>query len=448
MSRWTPQGAVAVAVLAAACWIAGTAAGTQAHAAAARPPAHQAGRGGLRAATVKVDITPETPQWLLGYQARQSTAVLDRIHHRVLALESGDTRFYLISSDLCLFSPSLYDGVMRELQSATGIAPAEVLWSVTHTHAAPEVGPPDIYKVLLGRSEHEWDRDYTARVTAALIDAVRTAQSKLEPAVIAFGTGSASANINRRAKDVDGTVSLGLNPDGPVDRQINLIKVSRPDGTLMGLVANYAMHGTVMSGDNLSISGDGPGVVADYVEQQLGATVLYVNGAAGNIAPIYSVYPSAKSGHLSQFRVLLGDRILAAAAAMGPGTREVTLHHGEQVVETARRPGLEWPAELAAYGGGEGREMVRLPIRFVRINDTVIWSAPVELFCEIAIDVRATSPFTHTMYFGYTNGWLGYLPTAQAFAEGGYEPKTSPFTPQAESDVRSAVTTFLAGFRR
>ncbi|MEO8522035.1 MAG: hypothetical protein ABI603_11765, partial [Acidobacteriota bacterium] len=72
MGRWTPRGAVAVAVLAAACWIAGTAAGTQADAAAsaaARPPGHQAGPGGLRAATAKVDITPEAPQWLLGYQA-------------------------------------------------------------------------------------------------------------------------------------------------------------------------------------------------------------------------------------------------------------------------------------------------------------------------------------------------------------------------------------------
>ena len=40
----------------------------------------------------------------------------------------------------------------------------------------------------------------------------------------------------------------------------------------------------------------------------------------------------------------------------------------------------------------------------------MIWSAPVELFCEIAMDVRQRSPFAYTLYFGYTNGWLGYLP--------------------------------------
>ena len=43
------------------------------------------------------------------------------------------------------------------------------------------------------------------------------------------------ANINRRAKDVDGRVSIGLNPDGPVDRQFNLIRLNRPDGSLIAL---------------------------------------------------------------------------------------------------------------------------------------------------------------------------------------------------------------------
>jgi len=403
---------------------------------------------GLRAAAVKVDITPQTSQWLMGYQARRSTGVHDNIYHRVVALDTGDTQFYLISSDLCLFSPTLYDTVTAELQAVLGIDPRQVMWSVTHTHAAPEIGPPDMYKALLGRSDHDWDRDYTGRTTTALLEAVRTARGRLEPARIAFGTGAAMANMNRRARDVDGRVSIGLNPDGPVDRQIGLIRLSRQDGSLIALVANYAMHGTVMNGENLNISGDGPGTVTAYLEEQLGGTVLYINGAAGNIAPIYSVYPNPTSGHLSQFRVLLGDRILSAVAAMGPGTSDVMMRHAEKIIETPRKPGLVWPDELSAYAGSDGRALVRLPVRFLRINDTVIWSAPVEMFCEIALDVRSRSPFAHTFYFGYTNGWFGYLPTARAFEEGGYEPRTSPFTPQVEADVSQAVTAFIHGFRR
>jgi hypothetical protein len=402
----------------------------------------------FRAAAVKVDITPQDSKWLSGYQPRKSDGVLDNIYHRVVVLDAGGTQLYLVASDLCLFSPSLYDTVTRDLQKETGIDPKHVLWTVTHTHAAPEIGPSDIYKALLGRSDHDWDREYTSTTTRALIEAVRQAREKLEPARIAFGGGVSLANINRRARDVYGRISLGLNPEGPVDRQFNLIRLDRPDGSAIALVVNYAMHGTVMSGQNVKISGDGPGTVVTYLEEKLGAPVLYVNGAAGDIAPIYSVYPNPQSGHLTQFRVLLGDRILAALRSIGPGTGRVAIRHAERIVETPRKPDLQWPDELSAYAASDGRPLVRLPLRFVRINDTAIWSAPVEMFSEIAMAVRGRSPFARTFYFGYANGWLGYLPTAKAFDEGGYEPRTSPFTPQVEADVTAAVTSLLQGFRR
>lgn len=400
----------------------------------------------LRAGAAKVDITPADSQWLMGYNARQSTGVHDRIYHRVLALDDGKTQFYIIASDLCLFSPTVYQEVAQRVSQELGIPAMNIWWSVTHSHATPEVGPPEIYKTLLGRSDHEWNRQYAAMVEEAAVHGIREAKASLAPARVSAGAGVAFANINRRAKDVDGTVSLGLNPDGPADRQIGLLRFERMDGTPIAVVANYAMHGTVMSGANLKISGDGPGVAAAYVEEKLRAPVLYVNGAAGNMAPIYSVYPDAKSGHLSQFSVLLGDRILAGLKKLGPGSADVSLQAGEMTVETPRRPGLEWPAEMASWTNAPGSG-VRLPVRFLQLGDTVLWSAPVEMFCEIATFVREHSPFTNTFFFGYTNGWVGYLPTEEAFREGGYEPKTSVFTGAAEQDLRNAVVTHLQSLR-
>jgi hypothetical protein len=202
-----------------------------------------------------------------------------------------------------------------------------------------------------------------------------------------------------------------------------------------------------LSGDNKLISGDAPGIVAAYVEQKLNATVLLVNGAAGNLAPIYSVYPTPGAGHLNQFRVLLGDKILEANASLPKGSDQVRLQLEETYVESPLRAGLEWLSELAAYSRTDtaGRVLIKLPIRFLQINDTAIWSAPGELFCEIAIHVRNVSPFSHTFYFGYTNGWFGYLPTAQAVTEGGYEPNTSVFTGALESDITEKVVTYLQG---
>src|SRR4051812_41716625 len=187
---------------------------------------------GFRASVVKVDITPSTPKWLLGYGARQSTGVHDRIFHRIVAIEDGDTKLLLISTDLCLFSPTVYNEAARRIEKETGIPALRFLWTVTHTHSAPEVGPPGVYKVLLkGRSEHAVDEEYTEAIIKALVNGAKDAVAALAPAKLATGTGVAMANINRRARDTEGKTSLGLNPDGPVDRQIGLIRIEKADGS-------------------------------------------------------------------------------------------------------------------------------------------------------------------------------------------------------------------------
>jgi neutral ceramidase len=133
---------------------------------------------------------------------------------------------------------------------------------------------------------------------------------------------------------------------------------------------------------------------------------------------------------------------------MGPTTADVTLSIRSQVVETPRKAGMGWAPDLGAYlrVTSTGEAVVRLPIRFLQINkDVAIWSAPLELFCEIAMKIRSLSPFPFTFYFGYCNGWLGYMPTQAKFAYGGYEPGVSPYTGQAEHDVTRALVAYLQG---
>jgi neutral ceramidase len=408
--------------------------------------------GAFRASIVKVDITPAAPQWLLGFQARQSTGVHDHIYHRIAVLDDGKTQLVVVSSDVCHFSPALYDGFAARLERETGIHRVQLLWTTTHTHSAPEVGPPGMGKVFLGqRYDHDYDHAYTEFVQKSLIDGIQDARRKLTPATLEAGTGMAMANINRRAPNGKGGIALGLNPYGPADRQIGLLRLKRSDGSLLGLIVNYAMHGTVLGGTNLLISGDAPGIVAAYVEEKLGAPMLYINGAAGNMAPLYTGRENFASSHIGEFNVLLGDRILAANRDMAPRVQSVELQAVERIVETPRANGLGWDDSLRAYlrTSDDGTAMVRLPVRFLKVsNEVAIWSAPVELFCEIAMQIREASPFPFTFYYGYANGWLGYFPTRQAFQEGGYEPKTSPFTGRAEADLLAAVTGYLQGMIR
>ena len=405
---------------------------------------------GFRAAVVKVNITPDEPKMLLGYQARESTGVYDSIFHRIVALDDGTRQFFLVSSEFCLISPSEYDQVADRLHREHDIDPLHFWWTATHTHSAPEVGPPGMPGVFMSdRYHHAIDTAYTAWVEQKLVEGILEAKRQLTPARLGVGWGLSQANINRRAKDIEGEAFTAMNPDGPVDRRIGLLRIDKQDGSLLALIANYPIHGTVMGGAFTEISGDAPGVVSEYVEQQTDAPLLFINGAAGNIAPIYSVYPNPQAGHLSQFRVLLGDKILEANQRIAATTDDITLSAGSLTIETPRKKDLDWPTELGNYTRTTqaGVKMVKLPVRFWEINeDIAIWSAPLELFCEISNEVRDRSPFPYTFYYGYSNGWLGYLPSEEEWQYGGYEVSmVSPFTPAASGEVTEAVVNYLQG---
>jgi len=406
----------------------------------------------FRAACVQVDITPDTPQWLHGYAPRQSTGVHDKLYHRIAAMDDGSTAFYLVASDICTVSPSWYDAMTRQLESETGIKPEQIWWSTTHTHSGPHVGPQDLGQLFGGtlgdRFSIKHDTAYWDHVTRVLIDGVKEARAKLEPAKLGVGIGEAKANINRREWR-DGKVVLGENPEGPVDRQLGMIRLERADGSLLGLIANYAIHGTCLHGGNTLISGDAPGWASAYAEARLGVPVLFVNGAEGNIAPLPTVGNDINDPRIKSFEQTLGAPIVALAEGIKDATTDVTLRLGGVTIETPRKVGLGWLDDLSDYASVvDGVDHVRIPVRSLVINgETVIWAAPQELFCEIAMNIRAASPFARTLYFGLTNGSLLYLPTAAAFEEGGYEPNVSPYTPQAEADFTEGVTAHLQGLK-
>jgi len=400
----------------------------------------------FRASVVKIDITPGEPKYLSGYNERKSTGVHDHIYHRIVALDDGVTQFFLVSTEIAVVSPIEYDHVADKLKKRLGIDPQNFWWSTTHTHSAPEVGPFGLEKIFLGdRYGHEYDAEYTEYVEEELINGIKEAREKLSPARLSVGWGYSQANINRRAKDIDGVAFLGMDPDGPVDRRIGLLKIEKDNGQTLALIANYPIHGTVLGSKNLEISGDAPGIVADYVEEKIGAPLVFINGAAGNLAPIYS---GANLNRLGPFRVMLGDKIIEAYQKMPASANKISLSTGSLMVETPRKADLDWPEDFVKYTRttSSGVHLVRIPLHFLKINnDIAIWSAPLELFCEISNEIRDQSPFPYTFYFGYTNGWLGYLLTESEYNYKGYEPGVSPYTPHAERDLKEATVSYLQG---
>ncbi len=404
----------------------------------------------FRAACVKVDITPDSPQWLHGFAPRQSTGVRDRIYHRIAAMDDSTTAFYLVSSDICTISSAFYRDFCARLEGETGIKPEQIWWATTHTHSAPHVGPQELGTLFFGgtlgdRSTTE-DTAYLETVNQRLIDGIKEAREKLEPARLGIGIGEARANINRRQRLEDGKTVLGENPDGPTDRQLGLIRLERPDGSAIGLIANYAIHGTCLHGGNTLITGDAPGWASSYVEEKLGVPMLFVNGAEGNVAPLPTVGNDINDPRIKSFDDTLGEPILALNKTISETTGDVKLATGKVLIDTPRKEGLGWIDTLSEFAttSPEGKPLVRIPVYSLTINDdTAVWAAPLELFSEIALNVRAASPFKNTLYFGLTNGSMLYMPTKAAFAEGGYEPSVSVFTDQAEADFTTGVSGLL-----
>lgn len=403
----------------------------------------------FRASCVKVDITPDTPQWLHGYAPRQSTGVRDKIYHRIAAMDDGANAFYLVSTDICTISLAFYRDFCTRLEAETGIKPEQIWWSTTHTHSAPHVGPQELgtlfFSGSLGDRSTTEDTAYWDHVVALLIEGVKEARAKLEPARLGIGIGEARANINRREVR-NGKTVLGENPDGPTDRQLGLIRLERPDGSPIGLIANYAIHGTCLHGGNTLITGDAPGWASSYVEDQLGIPMLFINGAEGNVAPLPTVGNDPNDPRIQSFDDTLGKPILALNKAITETTGDIKLATGKTLIDTPRKQGLGWIDTLPEYAATapDGTPQVRVPAYTLTINnDTVIWAAPLELFSEIALNIRAASPFKNTLYFGLTNGSLLYMPTKAAFAEGGYEPSVSVLTDQAEADYTAGVSAHL-----
>jgi len=57
----------------------------------------------------------------------------------------------------------------------------------------------------------------------------------------------------------------------------------------------------------------------------------------------------------------------------------------------------------------------------LQINDIGIVAVNGEPFAELSLEVKSRSPFAKNFFLGYSNGCLGYLPTPEAFDEGGME---------------------------
>jgi neutral ceramidase len=428
----------------------------------------------LSAAAARRTITPPKGIYLIGYgdRVKGNQGAHDPLTATALALADGQRSIAIVACDLLCLNEYVIDRVRESCGSGV-----EVLVCCSHTHSGP-IG-------YAGAESPRANRGYIAFLVEQITAAVKEAVARLRPARLAWSSAQAAIAVNRRERKADGSLVIGENPDGAVDRSVQVLSVVGLDGERIATLVNFACHGTVWGPDNLLVSADWIGVMRDRIEADLGGLGLFLQGAAANLNPHmgwdreYCAEMVAQQGEEVAAEVVRACRAEMVDLLPVPlylQRKEVWLPfdapaetstlpktYRRRLLAMAHLPGwmgfltdllLErrypWRSRLEAR---DGFWATPLRLSLLRAGDFCLAGLGAEVFTEIGLEVKRAAPSRCTMVVTYTDGCVGYLPTAQAHAEGGYEVDTAPFayrypgafSAQCESIVEEQIQ---AGLKR
>jgi len=440
--------------------------------------------GDLRAGFASACITPPVGVWLCGFANRDHAAegVHDDLFARAMVFERDGTRLGIVSADLIGLDFPAVAEIRERAQRELGMLAGNVLLHGTHTHS----GPALVLTEAMGPVDETYRRWLCVRIFTALSEACRD----LRPAELSVGRGGpVGIGVNRRAVGF-GPHELTGDPGGVHADHVDVLRVDRPDGSL-GVLFSHATHPVTLGGDSYLFSADYVGYAVDTVQRVYGEDcfAMFVNGCCGNInsARVGTTFEDARRlGNMlagAAVRVIEVAKPTAAGSAGGPlagRTRMVELPVVEPPsLEEAERRAAELAQGLRAAesDGATTHELMQqrhmagiakalaevvrrgppwptcaFDVTALRIGDVAMVGLSGEVFVEYQLGIDASSSFEHTMVFGTTNGVLGYLPTAAAYAEGGYEVDTAHayyneplmIGPESEEIVRGAAAELLA----
>lgn len=426
----------------------------------------------LRAGIAQIDVTPPVGVELSGYAGRTkpSQAVHDRLYARALVLESDRERVAIVSADLLGFAQDFVDRVRSQVEASCGIPASHLMLAATHTHSGPATMP------LRGCGKP--NPDYLAELEMKLVGLVAPAIESLQPARLGFAMGEISLGRDRRHEPPkDDPAWTGL-----VDPEVAVMRVDDEKKEPICIVMNYGCH-AVAEGAVYEISADYPGYAVRKVQEEMpGTMAVFLNGAGGDINPrIRGGYQAAaETGHALAREVLrvARDSESTGEIEIGAGQKMVdfpqqplptlekareNLESQERELDSAEKSGVspgelrwkvayrDWAREVLDMVEAGQQPRVSGEIQTIRLGEAALVGLPGEPFAELGLRIKFRSPFEPTLLVGYANGCVAYLPTEQAFAEGGYEPDTAcrfygtvPFKPELPRLLEDSALALLS----
>jgi neutral ceramidase len=423
----------------------------------------------VRAGVSRCIITPPVGGAMEGFAGRStSVGVHDELTATALVVEvsnedgrsSSDPataqRLALVCCDLVSIPTADVARMRTAVEDLTGIPADMVLISSSHNHYGPMTDRLG-WGLAAFADPGPQVEPYLENLVHMVAGAVKMAADSCTPCRLYVGEGEAAVGVNRRERLPDGQIILGQNSDGPVDHRVAVLRIDTEDGRPLAAVLNYACHAVSLGRECAVITADFPGVARNVVEQATGALCLFLQGAAGDIDPLLmsETWQNTQSLGLplgaEAVRVLWAAREvdqssiglsvsksvlqlppkLPASEQAADELFEELREEERQAIAAGNEADLFWvrsrlanleKGRAALAGDADALPPIEAEITAVGLGPEVgLVTMPGEMFNEIGRRVVAASPFTFTLFSGYTNGSINYIPTREAYSEGGYE---------------------------
>lgn len=393
------------------------------------PPAANDGQfpveSNLRAGLCKTEITPaETDGVVVAGHRRTVHGVRDPLRAGVLLLDDGETKAAIVTLDVVAAWDDMVKLAREKIEELTGVPAANIMVAASHNHSGPDF-----------QADSTWGRELIGK----LGEAAKQAAADMKTVSVGYAEDRITFGINRR-KVVDGRAVVRLNPDGPNDPRVKVLRFD--DGsslTPLAVVMHAVCHPCFFTwGDKGSppypngfpkMSADFPGEAQTFVEMCYGhkTNALFLQGCAGDIRPNLPGYPyrCADEADIQWAGRDLGGAVVRSLA--GSVTRE-------RLKERPTYYAIRVANSIVSLPGKEGRLSAEL--QALKIGPYLLLTMPGEPMVEFGFKLeQAIADRATPIIVGYANGNLGYIPTAAAYEVGGYEPNTSKLAPEAEAII-------------
>lgn len=427
---------------------------------------------GLKAGVGRMAITPQKPIYLSGYASRNrpSEGALHDLWAKALAIEdSKGSRVVLVTTDLIGLPRNISETVAARLQKQYGLDRAQLVLNSSHTHTGPVVGRNLDIMFDLTPEDAARIREYAQELTDKLVAVAGAALNDLSPAELSYGHGQAPFAMNRRQPGESG-VRIGVNPPGPSDKDVPVLKVTAPGGAVRAIVFGYGCHNTTLTGEFYKVSGDYAGFAQIDVEKaHPGATALFVMLCGGDQNP----HPRSKLELAREHGATLAaevSRVLsrpmkAVGEPVRAAFRIVDLnfaHHTREKFEARLNDSNVFIARhakamLETYDRGRPVRRYPYPVQAVALGKQITLVAlGGEVVVDYALRVKKEFGSEGMIVAGYSNDVMAYVPSLRVLKEGGYEPVDSttyygvpgPWAEDVEERIFTAIRQVLKRVRR